>query len=158
MANKQADFDFLQSAELSETVQYTIAEIKLLDKHPILTVKQANKYNSDFFPAFQRDYPKLARKIQIQNRSETESLGILPDALQKEIVSADKDLFSKYVITGWENVVDGEGKAVKFSQKSCANFLEKLPDWIFDRLRTFCGNVNNFRPASTLEIKETAKN
>jgi hypothetical protein len=55
----------------------------------------------------------------------------------------DRQLYSQHVVVGW-SVKDGEGKAVPFSKEECLDFLTQLPNWVFDDLRAFCGDPNNF--------------
>ena len=50
-----------------------------------------------------------------------------------------------YIVTGWSNVEDAKGKAVKFSKEVCRQFLIAIPGDMFDELRLFCLEISNFR-------------
>lgn len=56
----------------------------------------------------------------------------------------DRDLLARYVIKDWRGIQDEEGNEVEFSTEHALEFFEALPDWIFDRVRTFCRNPQNF--------------
>jgi len=84
-------------------------------------------------------------------------------AVLSENRAQDRELFPKYVVTGWksETVLDAKGRSVPFSEESCAQFLEALPNDIFDELRTFCGEPENWRERDELnheDVKDLAGN
>ena len=41
----------------------------------------------------------------------------------------DRDLFPKFVIVGWDGVLDSDGEPVEFTKENCADLLAALPDW-----------------------------
>lgn len=64
----------------------------------------------------------------------------------------ERALYAKHVIKGWRNVFDDEGKEPAFSEAECLTFLQQvLDDEMFDRLRAFCVNPDNFR-ATAAEV------
>lgn len=65
----------------------------------------------------------------------------------------DKVLYPEFVISGWSGVQDADGNEVKFSIKVAKEFMAALPDWIFDRIRTFASDPENF----VLKIDSAAK-
>ena len=62
----------------------------------------------------------------------------------KENRDQDRELFAKYVIVGWSKVVDAKNEEVAFTQENAEAFLHALPDWIFDGVRNFAGDCENF--------------
>ena len=56
----------------------------------------------------------------------------------------DRRLYPKHILRGWRGVVDSNGDVVEFNPERAAEFVEALPDWLFDELRAFCGDVQNF--------------
>lgn len=56
----------------------------------------------------------------------------------------DRRLFAKYVVVGWENVLNREGVPVPFSKGACEELILGVPDWVFDRMRVFCMRNENF--------------
>jgi hypothetical protein len=60
-----------------------------------------------------------------------------------DALNVDRDMFAKYVITGWTGV-KAKGKAVAFNKKECREFLGELPDWIIQELGQFATEPTNF--------------
>lgn len=56
----------------------------------------------------------------------------------------DRKLFPLHVIVGWRNIIEASGKEVSFSQKACEEFLTALPYWVFDEIRSFALQSDNF--------------
>lgn len=56
----------------------------------------------------------------------------------------DRKLFPLHVIVGWRDILDASGKNVPFSQKACEDFLTALPYWVFDEIRSFALQSDNF--------------
>lgn len=63
----------------------------------------------------------------------------------------DKELFAKYCAKRW-NVKDASGLEVQFTPENCREFLEALPDWIFDDYRQWLNEATNFLDESLGEI------
>ena len=76
-------------------------------------------------------------------RRSKQSKGLSADKMD-ETREYDRELYPEHVITGWSGVVDAEGKEVKYSVKVCREFLNALPDWIFDRIRIYVSDPENF--------------
>lgn len=60
----------------------------------------------------------------------------------------DIQLFAKYVIQGWKNCFDDDGKEVLFSREEAEKLFEKVIEVIpeeFNKYRTFCGELSNWR-------------
>lgn len=66
-----------------------------------------------------------------------------------------RDLFARYVVRGWKNVVDASGQPVAFSAENCLDFLKFLPNDVFDAIREFATEMSNFRRSS---VEALAKN
>lgn len=131
------NFENVESHDLQTTksVSYSLTEITLKDCTPILQVKSATPANTAYLNATLKRAGKFSRQI--------ETTGLNAKMLNTHRDN-DRVLYSKYVIVGWENVFDSDGKSVAFSKSNCLDFLNALPDWIFDGLRNFCGKPFNF--------------
>lgn len=127
-----------------KTSIYTIVEIT---GSPKLIVKPATEVNKPYYNQILKRAKRNSRSIQAG--------GINSDMLESNR-DEDRALFPKYVITGWENVNNDEGKAVDFNEANCKAFLEALPDWIFDGVRDYCASPSNFLDIPDAE--EVAKN
>ena len=75
------------------------------------------------------------------------------DSLRK----TDRELYPKYIIKGWSNVVDNSGKKIPFSEKNAIDLCEQLPDWMFDEIRVFVLNPHNFIKDAP-NVEEVSKN
>jgi len=74
-----------------------------------------------------------------------------------------RELFPKFVLTGWDDVYDGAGKAVKFSEDACTAFMAALPDHLLNGVMEHFANSSNFTQAAHTaltdeEIEEAAGN
>ncbi len=61
-----------------------------------------------------------------------------------EALDKDRDMFAKYIVTGWTGVFDTDGKPVALNKKECREFLGALPDWIVQELGMFATEPMNF--------------
>lgn len=66
-----------------------------------------------------------------------------------------KGLYAKFVVKGWEKILDVGGNVVPFNQDNCHDFLKALNNQSFDLLVEFCENEANFR---NYDPEEVAKN
>ena len=126
-------FEHLEKVKLSKnvTAEYHMSQIEIDGKIPVLTVKPATDLNSQLTSALLKKQ-KTSRKRKIDVR------------LLEESRQEDRELYSKYVIVDWKNVIKIDGKEAPFTQQNCLKFLEAISDWIFDELRAFCGKGENF--------------
>lgn len=99
-----------------------------------LDVAPATNANKPFFNEFMKK-SKLAMRA-LQNKQVT------ADIIDQSRES-DKPLYAKYIIKGWQ-VIDAGGQAVAFCEENVLEFLQQLPNWIVDDLRSFCSNNQNF--------------
>lgn len=129
-----AKFSKLRQMDLQETATATMT-LYMLDGEPKLTMRPADEVNSKYMQAALKNAPERAR---VARRT-----GLTPGMI-KANRDRDRENFAAHVIIGWEGVVDDDGKAVTFSPETCKEFLDALPDWIFDEVREFAQSPNNF--------------
>lgn len=144
-------FSHLKSLQLApeRTSRYTIYQV---DGEPVLNVVSSTEANKPYFNKLLQRSGGTMRRIRA---------GGMNAALLEENREADRELYAKYVLKGWENVLDCEGKPVPFNHESAQQFLEALPNWLFDDLRTFCSDPNNFLERgskSKAEVESTSGN
>ncbi len=118
-----------------KSVRYDLVDIQMNDHTPYLMVKPATEGNKPFARAqLQRSNKRVraagARGVTLENLAANRD--------------DDRELYPRFIITGWGNVFDVDQKEVPFSVKDCVDFLEELPDWIFDKVRLFCVEPGNF--------------
>lgn len=121
----------------------------LIEGEPRLKVRPATEANRPYFNAVLRSSGKGLLKRMRGGRLNAEALA--------ESRAQDRKLFAEFVVRGWENVVDGDGVAVPFSRENVEGFLEALPADLFDELRAFCSNPDNFRGENALTQEDTEK-
>jgi len=131
------------------TAEYTLSSISTDggETNPVLIVRVAGESNK----GFANEQLKMTRKNANAYRAGAVNMSMVADTR-----SNDRRLYSKYVVVGWTNVVDADGASVAFSVSECNDFIESLPDWIFDELRNFCSNPSNF--VDTVNVEGISKN
>ena len=117
-----------------------------LEGSPILKVVPAGEANKDLLNYILKN----SQKLQKAARSRVDA-----DMLAKTR-EEDKKTYAQFVVKGWEDVVENNGKEVEFNAENCLGFLQALPDHIFDRLRQFCIAPANFMNAGDDEPAEPA--
>ena len=141
------DFTYLKELETTgKTARYTMVMIALTNKdnmqHPVLICRPATEVNR----AFANEQLRITKKNVPLVRSGAVSLDTIA-----ENRDAERGLYAKHVIAGWENVIDGDGAQVAYDSTVCLEFLNSLPDFIFDEVRNFCTNPQNFVEAVSVE-------
>ena len=125
----------------------TVAEMTLyqIESHPVLTLSPAAQANKPYLNALLKRNKHMARALKA---------GAVDATTLDQNRDEDRELYAKYIIKGWKNVLDTDGKGVPFSQSAADQFLKALPDWLFDEIRTFAGDVNNFVDLSSSESED----
>ena len=141
------DFSNISALQISETAS---TEFIFFGIHgePSLDVRPATQENKPFFNAVLLKNKQAQRKAK-GRRAQAPTAQTLAEARTNDI-----ELFVEYIITGWRNVLDAKGKAVKFSKDVCKQFLEAIPGDMFDELRLFCLEIANFREEIDVEELE----
>lgn len=146
-----ADFSHLSRLQVSaeKTCEYPIYDIDPLvgDKRPTLILKPATEENRPYYNALLRRFGVTRRGMQ---------LGKITPEMIEENRDSDRKLFAEFVIVGWRNVYDSAGKAVSFSKQECEQFLNALPRHVFDGIRNFAADPQNF--AEVIDAETTGKN
>lgn len=67
---------------------------------------------------------------------------------------ADRVLFPLYIVTGWENVLDDKtGKEIPYSVEKAKELFADFPEWLFDPMRVFVNQPENFTKTINSEAK-----
>ena len=142
------DFSHLNKLQVTDqnVVEYPLIEI---EGEPTLTIRCASEGNKAYANAILRANGQVngARKpgkIKVD--------GQLIDKMRDQ----DRQLYPLNIITGWEGVLDSDGKSVDFSAEACEAFLNALPNWIFDRLRQAASTPETF--INTIDSEAKAGN
>lgn len=113
---------------------------------PRLEVRPAHRINRLFLNEMVRGSKEAVRRISATEAPTQEELD--------EVRAGDADIFARCIVVGWENVVDSEDNEVEFSEDHCREFLMAIPLDMFDDLRIFCMNIENFRAGRATVSRE----
>ncbi|MBL4904277.1 MAG: hypothetical protein JKY62_16765 [Desulfocapsa sp.] len=144
------DFSHLGKLQVtsSSTAEYEIIEIEVGDVSPTLILTVTGESNKGYFNA-------LLRATGQGNGQRRGKLKVNTKAME-EMRGWDRDLFPDHVIVGWKNMTDANGKDVKFSVAACKDFIAALPNWIFDGVRAYASDPENF--VASIDSEGKAKN
>lgn len=129
-----ADFSQLSKLQVSNdrTAKYTFYQI---EGEPTLDVAPATEANGPYFNALLKRAKGTVRRMRA---------GGVNAGMLAENRNDDRDLYPKHIVRGWSSVRSSKGSSVEFSVENAKDFLEALPNWLFDELRTFCNDPANF--------------
>jgi hypothetical protein len=136
MSDQKPNFSHLEAMKVksSATAIYTFHEI---EGEPSLLVKPAHEINQGYMNAVLKKGKKMLRSMK---------RGKLTTAVLKENREQDYQLFPRFIVEGWPTAPkDMEGKEVPFTRENCELFLRAIPVEMFNDLRDFCGDIDNFR-------------
>jgi len=118
----------------SATALYTFHDI---EGEPTLRVRPAHEVNNAYMNAVLKRGKKMLRTIR---------RGKMSTAVLKENRETDYGLFPRYIVEDWTVAPnDAQGNPVGFSRENCEAFLRAIPVDMFNDLRDFCGDIDNFR-------------
>lgn len=142
-----SDFSYLKKHEVTpdHVARFTLWQ---LEGHPWLGVKPATQVNRRYFNASLKENARLANALRSGRQFDA--------AMVDETRAVDRTLYPLHVVVGWGNVIGTDGEPVSFSSEECAAFLSALPDYLFDEVRAFAANINNF--VDVADFGETEKN
>lgn len=132
------NFTYMNNLEVNDN---TISELEIYhirlpgDNVPVLFGKCAGEANKPYYNELLKS---AAKDVRVRKT------GRITKEMVEERRDQDRELMSKYVITGWRNVVDENLKPVKFSSEECSDFLKHLPRHVFDFVREHFSDPNNF--------------
>lgn len=129
-------FKYLKNLEIAGTARCTLYAIAMPNgESPVLIGKHAGDSNK----------PYLNANLKLVSRNSKRLMqGRINAAVVEEQRQDDRVLFPEHVIIGWENVFNDNNESVPFTLENCRDFLNALPDYIFDEVRGFFTNPENF--------------
>lgn len=145
-----ANFSFLKDFDVKaeQSQRFDMGDIQMGGKTPYLMLKPATEANKPF-----------ARAQLLRSNKRMRSTGGRGVSLETIEGSRDddRDLYPRFVITGWGNVFDQSGNEVAFSVKECEEFLTALPNWVFDGVRAYATNAQNFASLNDEDVAATGE-
>lgn len=129
----------------SMTAEMTIYQI---EGEPVLILSPATEANKPYFNAMLKVSRKAIRRA---------GSGNFTPASIAESRDNDRELFPRFVVRGWRNMEKLCGEDLPCTVENVREFLDSLPDWLFDEIRSFATDAQNFITVE-FDAEETAGN
>ena len=145
---KMTKFNYLAKAQVKPDLvkPYELTDLEINGVTPILYVCTSTDANTPLFKH---------RLADAQNKPARRKSKKVTKADIQKIREEDIDLYARFVVTDWENVIDDSGKKVPFDVDSCRDYLLSLPSYIVDPMRDYCSDALNW--TETLDVESVAK-
>ncbi len=115
-----------------ETRPFTLYQI---EGEPVLHLVPAGEVNKPYFN-------------ELLRRSKTSQRRITAGAFNASVIAEnranDRELYPLFVIRGWERVRDSSGQEAPATAENFRDFCAALPDHLFDEVRSFATDPQNF--------------
>ncbi len=130
-----AEFGQLKALEVSadKTVEFTLYQVQ---GTPTLVLAPATETNVPLFNAVLKHAGQAANRTKA---SAKQNLGTI-----KQGRAQDRELYARFVVKGWRDVVDENDDEAPFTRENCLKFLTALPYNMFDDVREFARDLSNF--------------
>ena len=134
------------SVKADTTAELTLHQIDVGGVSPTLIVKPSTDANKPYFNALLKRSGRNMRQLQA---------GKITAGLIEENRAEDRELFPKFVIVGWKDMLDADGNSIEFTPQDCRDFVGSIPDWLFDDITNFTKNPQNFLNTTSVDVGET---
>lgn len=133
-----------------EVTAKNTAELTLyqIEGEPVLILSPATEVNKPYFNALLKRSRKNQRRIAAGNFSAD---------LIKENRDNDRELYPQFVMRGWKDIDKVCGEELDPTPDNFRDFLDSLPDYIFDEIRSFSTDSQNFVELS-FDVEESSGN
>lgn len=125
-----------------------------LPGEPWIRVKPGGDLNKPYYRALLNKQSKSSRRQALRGKIDADML----DRNRK----LDRVLFAQHIAGGeWGGWIDENEQEVPYSQQAVKELFEQLPSYLFDSLRAFCNQPENFQSEDEPieeDIEETAGN
>lgn len=147
-------FDFSTLEIEGKTAKFDLPWFVWFDDGAHLVVRPANESNPG--------YNEAMLSLSGNRQRAVVASGKLTNLDAKRDREDDRVLYPKHILVGWSGVrYKGEAADIPFSMEAAVEFIGKLPEWVFDKLRVFCIRPENFIETEAElvpDAAETAKN
>ena len=144
-------FEHLQKLDVKDAQSWM--SLPEISPRARVLLKPAGETNKIYYSSMLRLSGARARTIQRTDMVRPEDVA--------ENRADDRLLFPLYVIIGWKGIEDDQGQPVEFNRENCKEFCEKIPHWIFDRVRNHAATPERFLGEDEMplpEVRELVKN
>ena len=136
------NWDNLRKLEVDKESAVEFEFYEFPDPCPVLFVK-CTVGNSAYHDAIRTERESIERKLN-KKKNKGRKRTNRDINLMKLLRDPDRRHYPGNIIVGWKNNIDDDGTEVEFSDEECADFLQKLPDYLFDRLRYYVIEPKHF--------------
>lgn len=135
------DFSHLDLLQVNKenTAEYEIYEIETA---PTLIVR-CTADNNEYQAKIRGMREQITRKLNSKKKQQRKRSRIT-DQIFDLLRNPDREAYPGMVVVGWTTNKDANGEEVEYSDEACTDFLKALPDWLFDGIRMFCIDAQNF--------------
>jgi hypothetical protein len=128
------DFANLKAMEVraERTAAFTLYQI---EGEPVLHMAPATEANEPYFNELLKRSKRNQRRINAGN---------FTSGMIQENRDNDRELYPRFVVRGWNRVVDAKGEVAEATEENVKAFLVALPDWLFDEARAFATDPHNY--------------
>lgn len=142
-----AKFNFSRLAvDATRTARFVMHQVAINGKTPYLVMRPATEATKAYYNAVLKRAGKSVKQVQA---------GAINAGMLSDNRDDDRRLYPQHIVTDWGYIKedrsevpgmmpDEDGNDTPFSRENCAEFLQALPDWLFDEARQFAGNTLNF--------------
>ncbi len=145
------DFSYLDGLDVTpeSVAEFPIHQVSVNGKTPVLILASATSANKPYYNAFLKNIGSKVRAVRS---------GVFNANMMDENRTLDRELYPRHVVKGWRDVSDASGRAAPFTLPNCKNFMDQLPDLVFDEVRDFAGNSASHTGTVEIDVAETSKN
>lgn len=131
-------FEHLSKLEIQKdrTRKYSLHE---LGEGVALEVAPAMQSNKGYYNALLKSSSKLETGAKTRRGVDVDIADVADKTRNDE-----RQLYGEYVVIGWCGICNSQGEEVPFSREAAMELMQKLPDYMFDRLRVFCAQPANW--------------
>ncbi|WP_299085059.1 hypothetical protein [uncultured Paraglaciecola sp.] len=145
---KMSKFNYLEKAKVKPDLvkPYELVDLEINGKCPVLFVTTSSDANRALF---------RKRLADAQDKPTRKKSKKVTEVDIEKVRTDDIELYAKFVVTDWKDVIDDSGKLVPFSEEACRDYLLSLPSYIIDPMRDYCSDPLNW--TDSIDAESVAK-
>lgn len=157
--NEPVDFGhYRKASNIGANVRECLLAVSINGHTPRLKVKPAHQSNKDYWNNYIIEGSRIkgAREEEISRQiEELKKEGLISNTtatLDALTMILDYELYPHHIIVDWDEVYNSNGRRVPYTPENGEKLIRSFECWVFQDLRQFCNNINNFRNSEFEEI------
>lgn len=138
-----SDFSHLQKLQVQDGDTPHEFELYEIESKPLLHVRCTNGY-APYENSIRAQRDRIERDLKRRQKGKKKGRRRNDQALLELMRAPDREVYPGTIVYGWTTNTDADGNEVEYTDEDCAKFLAALPDWLFDRIRLYCMDPQNF--------------